>query len=80
MAIPPTTPPTIPPIVPPETPFFAVGSLEEVDVLVVVAETLERENSDNETGRDVVGVADAWSCAREMGNEEAEGFAELSEE
>lgn len=73
----------MPTIAPPDTPFFSEGSAK-VGVLValgdIVAETLESEDAESETGREVVGVAVAWSCAREMGKEDADGLAELSKE
>ena len=45
-----------------------------------VVSALEREEAENEVGREIVGVAEAWSCARETGNEDALGVADESEE
>lgn len=45
-----------------------------------VVSALEREDAENEVGREVVGVAEAWSCASEIGYEDALGVADESEE
>ena len=46
----------------------------------MLAVPLDSEDADRDTGSDVVGVAEAWSCASEMGKEDALGFADESEE
>lgn len=80
----------MPPIAPPDMPFFSVDSVAggsvttEVAVAVVlagiVADPLDSEDADNDTGSGIVGVAVAWSCAREIGKEDALGLADESEE
>lgn len=46
----------------------------------MVAEGLDSEDADNETGREVVGVAVACNCASDIGKEDADGLAEDKEE
>jgi hypothetical protein len=80
----------MPPIAPPDMPFFSVGWVSGTSVTTEVAvasvlasmfaDPLESDDADNDTGSDVVGVADAWSCARDIGKEEALGLADESEE
>ena len=81
----------MPPIAPPDMPFFSsVGSASGEFVIAEVADAsvlagmvavpLDSEDADSDTGSEVVGVADAWSCASEMGKEDALGFADESEE
>lgn len=81
----------MPPIAPPDMPFLSVDSVAggsvttEVAVAVVLAgivadPPLDSEDADNDTGSGVVGVAVAWSCAREIGKEDALGLTDESEE
>lgn len=56
---------------------------EVVDAPVLAgmeAVPLDSDDADSDTGSDVVGVADAWSCASEIGKEDAPGRADESEE
>ena len=51
-----------------------------MEVVVAEAGVLENKVADEETEKEDVGVAVVWSCAREMGKDDAEGRADESEE